>query len=133
MQFALKRIVLVLAGSAALLCTCADAAVTPEQRKELTQISRDVAEVATLIRRKKLDEAEQGLDAAEKKLNALIEAGVSDSEPIVAGIQRNIGLRQRALAIQRGEKPEDLGMSFSEDVAPIIKDNCLGCHGADSG
>lgn len=132
MRYSLRRAFLVFAGSAVCLCSFAEAAVTVEQRKELTQISRDVAETATLIRRKKLDEAEQGLDAAEKSLEAMIEAGLSESEPIVANIQRSIGLRRRALAIQRGAKPEDLAVSFSEEVAPIIKENCLGCHGANN-
>lgn len=132
MRFAFTRSMSALLISGAVLSTFAAAAVTPEQRKELAAISREVGEAAKLIRRKKLDEAEQGLQAAERRLEELIAAGVSESEPIVAGIQRNISLRQRALAIQRGEKPEDLGVSFSDDVAPIIEENCLGCHGSNN-
>lgn len=106
------------------------AAVTPEQRKELAEISKEIGEAARQIRRKELDAAEKAIDAAEGRLEALINAGVSENERLVGVIQKNIELRRRAIALQRGDKPANLGVSFSDDVAPIIRENCLGCHGA---
>ena len=103
--------------------------IAPEQRKELAEISRQVGEVSRLLRKKQIDEAEQAIDSAEERLQSLIDAGVPETERLVALIQRNIALRRRAVALARGMKPEDLGVSFSDDVAPIIKENCLGCHG----
>ncbi|HEX6985422.1 MAG TPA: c-type cytochrome domain-containing protein [Planctomycetaceae bacterium] len=109
----------------------ADAAITPEQRKELAEISKEVGDASKLLRKKQVDEAEQAIDAADERLKALLDAGVPESEKLVGVIQRNIALRRRAIALQRGEKPADLGVSFSDDVAPIIKSRCLTCHGGD--
>ena len=108
----------------------AQAPVTPEQRKELAAISQQVGESSKLLRKKEIDEAEKSIDDAESKLKALLEGGVPESERLVSIIQRNIALRRRAIALQRGEKPGNLGVSFSEDIAPIIKSQCLNCHGA---
>lgn len=104
------------------------AAVTPEQRKEMGQLNRDLREASGLIRRKKLEEGEEILKQVEEKLEALIEAGVPENERMVQGIKRTLGLAQRSLAMQRGEKPKDLGVSFSDDVAPIINAHCVDCH-----
>ncbi|MDQ3333079.1 MAG: hypothetical protein M3552_20925, partial [Planctomycetota bacterium] len=78
---------------------------------------------------KDVDEAEKAIDEAETKLRALLDAGVPENERLVGIIQRNISLRRRAIALQRGEKPENLGVSFSDEIAPIISANCLRCHG----
>lgn len=110
----------------------AQAPVTPEQRKELAAISQQVGEASKLLRKKELDEAEQAIDDAETKLKSLIDAGVPETERLVSIIQRNIALRRRAIALQRGEKPENLGVSFSEEIAPIISAQCLRCHGANN-
>ena len=133
MSFARLTVVLVLG---CLLVPCgsksATAAVTPEQRQQLAQISRDVREASGLIRRKKLDEGEKILDKAEEQLDALIAAGVSENERVVAAIKRSVAVVQRSLAVQRGENPQEMGgVSFSEDIAPIVEENCLGCHGGD--
>ncbi len=108
----------------------AQAPVTPEQRKELAAISEQVGEASKLLRKKELDEAEKSIDDAETKLKSLIDGGVPESERLVSIIQRNISLRRRAIALQRGEKPGNLGVSFSDDIAPIISAQCLNCHGA---
>src|SRR5690606_5565021 len=79
------------------------AAVTPEQRKEMGQLNRDLREASGLIRRKKLEEGEEILKQVEEKLEALIEAGVPENERMVQGIKRTLGLAQRSLAMQRGE------------------------------
>jgi len=108
----------------------AQAPVTPEQRKELAAISQQVGEASKMLRKKELDEAEQSIDDAEAKLKALLDGGVPETERLVSIIQRNIALRRRAIALQRGEKPGNLGVSFSDDIAPIISAQCLNCHGA---
>ncbi|MGC1273130.1 MAG: c-type cytochrome domain-containing protein [Planctomycetaceae bacterium] len=112
------------------LVSSAAAAVTPEQRKELAAINKEVGDAAKLARKKQFDEAEQAVDAAEERLKALLEGGVPETEKLVSVIQRNIMLRRRSIGLQRGDKPEDLGVSFSDDVAPIVTENCLKCHGA---
>ncbi|MFG0332666.1 MAG: hypothetical protein ACF8TS_04815, partial [Maioricimonas sp. JB049] len=52
----------------------AAAQVSPEQRRELTQIKRDLAKVSGLIRKKETDEAASLLDAAEDQLKTIAEA-----------------------------------------------------------
>lgn len=112
----------------ALAAEPASAAVTPEQRKEMGQLTRDLREATGLIRRKKLEEGEEILKQVETKLDALIEAGVPEADRMVQGIKRSLGLAQRSLATQRGEKPKDMGVSFSDEVAPIINAHCVDCH-----
>ncbi len=116
---------------AALLCVpaAADAAVTPEQRQELAALSKEVGEIARMLRKKdQLDAAETALNDVEAKLDALVQGGVPENERLVSIIKSNIAARRKSLALQRGEKPA--GVSFSKDIAPIIQANCLDCHGA---
>ncbi|MEO1996234.1 MAG: hypothetical protein ABGZ17_13275, partial [Planctomycetaceae bacterium] len=47
------------------------AAVTAEQRKEIGSLNRAVRSVATLVRRKKLDEADSQLKTIEERLEKL--------------------------------------------------------------
>jgi hypothetical protein len=124
------RLLALVAGLCFGVASSAVAAVTPEQRKELAEISQAVGDASKLIRKKQVDEAEKAVVDAEERLKAVIAAGVPESEKLVGIIQKNIELRRRAIALQRGERPKNLGVSFSDDVAPIISSRCLDCHGA---
>jgi len=107
-------------------------AITPDQRKELAEISKAVGEASKLIRKKQVDEAEKAVDDAEAKLKALLAAGVPESERLVGIIQKNVEARRKQIGLARGEKPRNAGVSFSDDIAPIISSRCLDCHGANN-
>jgi mono/diheme cytochrome c family protein len=126
----LPALAFVVATFATTLAFAQKPAVTPEQRKELAAISQQVGDASKLLRKKQVDEAEKAIEDAETRLKALLDAGVPESERLVSIIQRNIALRHRAIALQRGEKPASLGVSFSEEIAPIINGSCVKCHGA---
>lgn len=109
------------------------AEVTPEQSKELRELKRDVAGVTGLLRKKQFDEAEQALDAAEEKVQAIIEsAGVEQTSRRLLGLPKLIESRRKALELQRqrglGTPAKLQGVSFSNDVAPIFVEHCLECH-----
>jgi hypothetical protein len=109
------------------------AVVTPEQRKELAAISKELGEAGKLLRKKdKVGEAEKIVQDAKDRLEAVATSNPDvKAERLFGTIERNIELRERAIALAKGEKPKT-GVSFSEDVAPVIKENCLGCHGAEN-
>lgn len=118
------------------LVQSARAEVTPEQRKELGDLRTELGKVTALIREKKFDEAEQILADAEQKLESIATAaGVQTTDRTMSGIapliKRHRDSLEKAMA-RAGGGAASTGVSFSKDVAPIINDACLGCHGADN-
>ena len=113
-----------------------NAEVTPEHAKELRALKTEVAKVAGLLRKKEYDEAEQLLDDAEEKLQEIMEAAeVQENDRRLQGLPKLIETRRKALDLHMGKAggPKAAGgVSFVDDVAPIITDNCLGCHGNDN-
>ena len=110
------------------------AEVTPEQSKELRELKKEVAGITALLRKKQFDEAEQALDTAEEKVQAIIEAaGVEATSRRLLGLPKLIDSRRQALELQRqraaGTPAKQQGVSFSNDVAPIFVEHCLECHG----
>lgn len=117
----------------------ANAAITPAQRQKLAQVGRNIRQAGGLIRLKKFDQAEKLLDQAEKSLKDLVDAGVPRNSRFVVAMNRQLQFGRRAIARAQGiagrmrgqGNNNGKGVSFSEDVAPIIEKNCLGCHSGD--
>ncbi|MEW4531266.1 MAG: c-type cytochrome domain-containing protein [Maioricimonas sp. JB045] len=128
--FEIRRASLPVALLLLLLCVApASAQVTAEQRQELTQIKRDLGKVSSLIRKKELDEAASLLDSAEDQLESIADsAGLEPDDRKLLGVMPTIERYRKALENVRGKAGGGGGVSFSKDVAPIIAENCLGCH-----
>jgi Predicted membrane protein len=105
--------------------------ISPEHRKQLNDLSKEVPKAATMIRKKDYDEAEKLLDDLESRLSELAtETGLPMENPLIQRVSLLISKQQAALAKATGkEKPEDKGVSFMKDVAPLIIDRCVRCHG----
>ncbi|MCA8996597.1 MAG: hypothetical protein KDA80_06425 [Planctomycetaceae bacterium] len=121
--------ILVLGG----ICSTAQAQITPAQRRELTTLSRDVSRASSHLRKKEFDEAKQILDDAEEKLEEIKEAAmVDDSDRAIMGAMTAIARQRAALdkAQGAGMPGGDDKVSFVEDIAPLVQERCLRCHGA---
>ena len=108
--------------------------VTADQRKELTDLKRDLGKVTSLLRDKQFDEADKLLNDAEQKVNSIAQAAMvqptdRSMQGLAALIQRQRDALAKARARVPGAQAAGGGVSFSKDVAPIINDKCLGCHG----
>ncbi|MBI1312473.1 hypothetical protein GC176_14370 [bacterium] len=115
-----------------LLTSPAGAAPTPEQRKELGEISREVGSISTLIRKKEWEEAETKLGELLAKANKIIEEGeFPDDDRTAASVLRAINIKRQAVAKGLG-KPDPTLISFSKEIAPILNAKCCSCHSGDS-
>jgi mono/diheme cytochrome c family protein len=120
----------------ALLAVCAipdraEAALTAEQKRELTAIRKDLGTAARLTRQKKFDEATKLVDEAEKRLEKVVtDAKLNPRDVIVTSVRRLIAARRADLARAQGKKPagKNAGVSYEKVIAPILKANCAGCH-----
>lgn len=120
----------------AILCAGAwlNAAPTPAQRKELGDISSDLRKVASLVSRKKFDEAEAAIKDAEERLDKVMKEGqLAETEPQVRAIQRLLETQQGLLSKASGGKAGVVAVSFAKDVAPILVAKCDTCHSEDRG
>lgn len=92
------------------------AALSPEVKAELTALSKELRGVSSLLRKKEVDEARA---IVKKATDRLKELNIDEGE------------RDRSLAAFRVSLNRALNMlpvSFEQHVAPILKENCLGCH-----
>jgi hypothetical protein len=112
----------------------AQAQFSIEQRKELADLGKQVSQVPTLIRKKEFDEAEKVLSAAETALEALkTSPNANPNDPLLRRAVLLVTKQRAALNKATGtERPAAAEVSFVKDVAPIINQRCLGCHGADN-
>lgn len=119
------------------------ARLTKEQSQKLVEIRKSATEVTGLIRKKDYDEAGKAISDVEASLSAFMtETSLTDDHKSVAQIRAMLKQQQEMLAKraamdapagQGGANPAvAAGISFSRDVAPIISENCLECHGADN-
>lgn len=95
----------------------AHAVLPPEVRKELAELSRELRSVTTMIRKGEVDEA--------KALIQKVEDRVKELEIAEDETDRSYKSLGAAVLRARGAIP----VSFEQEVAPIIKDKCLRCHG----
>lgn len=105
------------------------APLTAEQKRELSDIRSDAGKVASLVSRKKFEEAEQALSEAESRLEKIIkEAELSENDLQVRAIRKVIETQRALLTKASGGKAGAMNVSFVTDVAPILADKCLSCH-----
>ncbi|WP_198001096.1 c-type cytochrome domain-containing protein [Gimesia fumaroli] len=111
------------------------AKLTLEQRKELASIKKNLGKVAVLIRQKKYDEAKELTDTEEGKLNQLAQdAMLTETDPVLVSTKRVIALRRKVLEKVMGggggnKGAANQGVSFETQIAPILNDKCVNCHG----
>ncbi len=115
-----------------LVPTSAQAQLTPEHRRELTNLRREITKAASLIRRKDFDEAKQLLDDSEKAIKDIMSnAGLDEQDNAIAGLMKALNLQRQQLdrSMNPGGGKEPQGISFSKEIAPILAARCMGCHG----
>ncbi|MEQ9407076.1 MAG: c-type cytochrome domain-containing protein [Fuerstiella sp.] len=97
--------------------TDVSAALPPEVRKELTELSRELRGVSSLVRKKEVDEAKALIRKVEDRV----------TEMAIAEDERDRSYTSLMSALQRAKA--SIPISFEEQVAPIVREKCLGCHG----
>lgn len=103
-------------------------AITTEQKKELKEIGADVAKIASMISKKKYDDAATAIDNAEERIATFIkEAGIKDTDPVLKLVHSQVEKAKKQLTKATGKG----GVSFEKSVAPILAGKCVGCHGDD--
>lgn len=117
-----------------LLLATAWAAVTPAQKKEITEVNVSMKVVATHIRKKEYAEAEEALKAAETKIEEIAKAaGVEPKDKAFTTVHKTIATHRKSLDKAQGKTParpeKNQGVSFTKEVAPLINEKCVGCHG----
>ena len=95
----------------------ASATLPPETRKELTDLMKELKEVNIHVRKKEVDQAKEIIKKAEDRLTEL---AIPEDEK-----DRTYSSFKTALEKAKGLIP----VSFEHEVAPILKDKCLRCHG----
>ena len=104
------------------------AAPTPEHRKALSEIQKEVAKVATLIRKKEYEEAEKTLEDLNSRTEKLVtEAQFPPTDKTVASLKRLIDTNRQRVA-KALEKPDPTLISFAKQVAPLLEQRCSRCH-----
>lgn len=109
-----------------------EAAPTPEQRKQISAIQKQVATVSSMIRRKNYEEAETKLEELNDQAKKLIaDAQLSPADRSVASLMRLLTVNRQRVAKALG-KPDPTLISFSGEIAPILSQQCGNCHGSDN-
>lgn len=109
-----------------------EAAPTPEQRKELSAIQKEVASVAAMIRRKDYEEAETKLEELNDQATKLIaDAQFSPTDRAIVSLTKLLTVNRQRVAKALG-KPDPTLISFSGEIAPILSGRCGNCHGSDN-
>lgn len=96
-----------------------NATLPPEVRKELTELMKELKDVNSRVRKKEVDQAKEIIKKVEDRIKEL---AIADDE------------KDRAYATFKSqlEKAKNLiPVSFEHEVAPILNESCVRCHGAD--
>ncbi|MCP4787358.1 MAG: hypothetical protein GY903_01435 [Fuerstiella sp.] len=101
------------------LLPSARGALPPEVKKELTELNRELRPVTVMLRKKQVDEAKAVIQKVEDRIKEL---KLADDE-------RDRTWTALKTALLRAKRA--IPVSFEQEVAPIIKDKCLRCHGED--
>ncbi|MEZ6062329.1 MAG: c-type cytochrome domain-containing protein [Planctomycetaceae bacterium] len=99
--------------------TVCEATLPPEVRKELSELKDELRPVAGLIRKKDVAAAKAIIQKVEDRL---VELAIPEDER-----DRNLS----SLRTQLERAKASIPISFEREIAPILKDNCLRCHGPD--
>jgi mono/diheme cytochrome c family protein len=132
-----------LCGLGFVIGTSLAAGLTSEQRKELSAIRAAIYKVHVPVRRDAIDDSEKKTTEAEQRLDAFIkQSGLAEDDSHVASLKKLITGRRDAIVkarerAQPGSKKErtarkEQGVSFVNQIAPIFKEHCLGCHGSEA-
>lgn len=118
-----------------LLGAVAWAAVTPEQKKEIIEVNVSMKVVATHIRKKEFVEAEEVLKAAEARIAEIAKtAEIEPTDKAFTTVNKTLATNRKNLDKAQGKTPaaanKNQGVSFTKDIAPLINEKCVGCHGA---
>lgn len=112
----------------------ADAALNSAQRRELLSLQRELSKVASMVLRKDVEGAEKLLTETQKKIDEIVKEAKAEDDRLVKTLRQTIERHEKKLSALKGEdpaKPEDGeagGMSFKDDVRPILAKYCGGCH-----
>lgn len=108
-------------------------AQSTEQRKELNDLKKDLGQITTLIRQKSYAEAQSIIDQANAKVTAIAkDLGVPRTDRKLQGLAKLIEDKAESVEIARARaegRPPKIGVIFSEQIAGIINDKCVRCHG----
>lgn len=103
-------------------------APTPDQRKELANIQKEITKAGGLIGKKEFEEAEKSLDELNKQLEKLVaDAAFPSNDKTLATVRQTLEKQRQAAAKGLG-KPDPTLISFAKDVAPILSAKCVSCH-----
>ncbi|MEJ7591886.1 MAG: c-type cytochrome domain-containing protein [Planctomycetaceae bacterium] len=97
-----------------------NATLPPEVRKELSELMKELKDVNSHVKKKEVDQAKAIIKKVEDRITEL---AIPEDE------------KDRAYSTFKGqlEKAKNLiPVSFEHEVAPILKDNCLRCHGEEN-
>ena len=97
----------------------ASANLPPETRKELADLMKELKDVGGFVKKKEVDKAKELIKKAEDRVKEL---AIPEDEK-----DRTFASFKSSL-----EKAKNLiPVSFEHEVAPILRENCTRCHGAD--
>ena len=96
-----------------------NATLPPEVRKELSELIKELKDVNSLVRKKDVDQAKQIIKKIEDRIKEL---AIAEDEK-----DRAYGTFKTQLDKAKNLIP----VSFEHEVAPILTESCVRCHGAD--
>ena len=116
------------------LVAAAMAAVTPEQKKEIIEANKSMSVISGHLRKKEFVEAEELLKNVEARIDEIATAaGVESDDKAFKTIHKTIAGHRKNLDKAQGKKPAPRevkqGVSFTKEVAPLINEKCVSCHG----
>lgn len=94
----------------------ASAALPPEVKKELSELARELKDVSGMIKKKEIDQAKELIRKAEDRVKELT----------IAEDEKDRGYASFKTALEKAKNL--IPVSFEQEVAPILKTNCLRCH-----
>lgn len=116
-MFRITTLLLIVAGLLAGDLNTCSAALPPDVRKELSDLSRELRSVGSMVRKKEIDEAKALIKKVEDRITEL-EIAEDESDRTYTSLKS--ALLRAASTIP---------VSFEKEVAPIITAKCLNCHG----
>ncbi len=105
--------------STVLQCGMVKADVTDEQKDELSDIYKSLRDARKLVSKKEFKEIREVVTSAEAKVKAM-ELDKDEKNRTYRNVVKQ-------LQYLKGKLP----VSFEKEIAPIIKDKCVRCHGTD--
>ncbi|RLS35551.1 MAG: hypothetical protein DWH81_13815 [Planctomycetota bacterium] len=125
----------ILTASLLLVLACAGwAAITPTQKKQIVEVSKSLTALSSHLRKKEYTEADELLKTAETRIEEIAkEAGIETTDKAFQSIHKKISDYRKNLDKAQGKavgvREKNQGVSFTKQVAPLINDKCIGCHG----